>query len=174
MHFRLSLLADAALLIGGLGGLPAGAQILVPERPGDERQRFPEIPLEPAPAPGLTLPPLPPAPSDQRLSTQLRVFVKRIKLTGNTVFSEVELAPVVIPYEGRALTSEDLQALRQALTRHYIDHGYINSGAEIPDQEVKAGVIEVRIIEGRLTELELRGNDWVRDSYIKKRVLLGS
>jgi hypothetical protein len=55
MCFRLSLLAGAALLIGGLGGLPAGAQILVPERPGDERQRFPEIPLERAPAPGLTL-----------------------------------------------------------------------------------------------------------------------
>jgi hemolysin activation/secretion protein len=31
-----------------------------------------------------------------------RVFVKRIKLTGNTVFSEEELAPVVTPYEGRA------------------------------------------------------------------------
>jgi hemolysin activation/secretion protein len=180
MHFGLSflrLLAGTAVLIGGLGVLPAGAQIggvQVPERPGDERQRFPEIPLEPAPAPGLTLPPLPLAPSDQRLSTQLRVFVKRIKLTGNTVFSEAELAPVVIPYEGRALTSEDLQSLRQALTRHYIDHGYINSGAVIPDQEVKTGVIEVRIIEGRLTELELRGNNWVRDSYIKKRVLLGS
>lgn len=188
MRFRLSLLAGAALLIGGLGVLPAGAQIdgvqvperpvpdRLPERPGDERQRFPEIPLEraPAPAPGLTLPPLPPATSDQRLSTQLRVLVKRIKLTGNTVFSEEELAPIVAPYEGRTLTSEDLYALRQALTRHYIEHGYINSGAEIPDQEVKAGVIEVRIIEGRLTELELSGNDWVRDSYLKKRMMLGS
>ncbi len=59
MHFGLSLLcllASAAVLIGGLGVLSAGAQIgevQVPERPGDERQRFPEIPLEPAPAPGL-------------------------------------------------------------------------------------------------------------------------
>jgi hemolysin activation/secretion protein len=102
------------------------------------------------------------------------VLVKRIKLTGNTVFSEEELAPIVAPYEGRTLTSEDLYALRQALTQHYIEHGYINSGAEIPDQEVKAGVIEVRIIEGRLTELELSGNDWVRDSYLKKRMMLGS
>jgi hemolysin activation/secretion protein len=154
MRLRLSLLAGAALLISSLGVLPAGAQIdgvqvperpiperPIPERPGDERQRFPEIPLEraPAPAPGLTLPPLPPATSDQRLSTQLRVLVKRIKLTGNTVFSGEELAPIVAPYEGRTLTSEDLYALRQALTRHYIEHGYINSGAEIPDQEVKAG-----------------------------------
>src|SRR5918999_264982 len=100
MRSRLSLLASAALLIGGLGVLPAGAQIdgvqvperpvlperpipgPVPDRPGDERQRFPEIPLEraPAPAPGLTLPPPPPGPSDPRPPPQLRALVEPIKL----------------------------------------------------------------------------------------------
>ena len=47
------------------------AQILVPERPGDERQPFPEKQIEPlSPPPSLILPP-PPKPFDERLSTQL-------------------------------------------------------------------------------------------------------
>jgi Hemolysin activation/secretion protein len=147
---------------GGLG---------VPERPGDERQRFPEQPYQPPTPPALTLPPLPPS-EDQRLSRQLRVFVRRIKLTGNTVFSEQTLAPLIKPYEGRELTSEDLQVLRSQLTRYYIDHGYINSGAVIPDQQVKDGVIELRIFEGRLTDIGVSGNDWLRESYISKRLAL--
>jgi hemolysin activation/secretion protein len=117
-----------------------------------ERQHFPEKQIEPpSPPPSLILPP-PPKPSDERLSTQLQVSIKKVQVTGNTVFSAQELAPIIAPYEGRLLTSDALQALRQALTVHYINHGYINSGAVIPDQEVKEGVIEVRIIEGRLSE----------------------
>jgi len=146
-----------------------------PERPGeDKRREFPEVPLEkPSPLPQLTPPPAP-LPEEQRLSSQLEVLVRQIKLNGNAVISDQELAGVVAPYENRTLSSEDLQSLRQALTIHYINEGYVNSGAVIPDQEVKDGVIEIQIVEGKLTDIELSGNDGLRDSYIKKRLRLGS
>jgi len=67
------------------------------------------------------------------------VFVREIRVTGNTVFTPAELTEVTDSYVNRALTVEDLEALRLALTRYYVTRGYVNSGAIIPDQTVTEG-----------------------------------
>ena len=59
------------------------------------------------------------------------------------------------------------------LTLHYVNNGYVNSGAVIPDQTVADGVITFDIIEGELTRIDLEGNKWFRDGYIRKRLALG-
>ena len=40
---------------------------------------------------------------------------------------------------------------------HYVEAGYVNSGALIPDQEVRDGVIEIQIVEGRLADVVVNG-----------------
>jgi len=47
------------------------------------------------------------------------------------VFSTEELGKITEPYENRIVASSELEDLRVALTRYYIDHGYINHGAGI-------------------------------------------
>ena len=69
---------------------------------------------------------------------------------------------------------EDLEALRLALTRHYITRGYVNSGAIIPDQTVTDGVLTLQVIEGQLNRIEVEGNRWFRDSYFQKRLALSA
>lgn len=76
-------------------------------------------------------------------------------MTGSTVFSATELAGATAPYTNRAVTTADLEELRLALTRLYVEKGYINSGAVIPDQTVTNGVISFQIIEGSLSRVEL-------------------
>jgi hemolysin activation/secretion protein len=85
------------------------------------------------------------------------VAVKRIRFVGNTVFSAQTLRAVVMQFENRSLRGEDLESLRQKLTRFYVDAGYVNSGATIPAQSVADGVLEVRITEGRLTDVKISG-----------------
>jgi hemolysin activation/secretion protein len=162
-----------------LTSAPALAQRVIPRidptgRSGDRRPDLLEDQLLPPPAEPLpALPPsLAPAPVQEPL---LRgVLVRKIIVTGNTVFTPQELAQVTAPYENRVLTSEDLESLRRALTVHYIDHGYINSGAVLPDQAVVDGVVTVRIVEGKLSSIEIEGNRWFKDSFIKDRVALGA
>jgi hemolysin activation/secretion protein len=67
-----------------------------------------------------------------------------------------------------------LEELRLALTRYYVERGYITSGALIPDQTIIDGVITFRMIEGELTSIEVEDNRWFRDSYIRRRLALGA
>lgn len=169
----LDCLALACLALGaqaqGLSGVHPLGQSGLPPLPTLEEQA-PKPPASPI------LPPLPPVPLEdrQRLSHQVRVFVQQIKVEGNTIFPVEKLAAITQRYVGRELTTEDLEALRLELTRLYIEAGYVNSGAVIPDQSVSAGVITYQIIEGQLTDMTISGTKWFRDSYIRQRLALGA
>jgi len=92
---------------------------------------------------------------------------------GSTVFSQQELEDAVAPWAGRTIRSEDLVAVRNALTQLYIEDGYVNSGAVLPDQEFEDGIVELRIIEGSLGEIRISGNEQFRDRYLRDRIELG-
>jgi len=126
----------------------------------------------PPPLPGSILPPLEPE-QETRLGGR-RILVRKIEIVGNTIIATSELAAVVAPYQNKWLTAEDLESLRLALTRAYVTKGYVNSGAVLPDQNVADGIIKYKIIEGQLSDIELKGNTWLRDYYIKSRLRLGA
>ena len=96
-----------------------------------------------------------------------------IRVTGNTVFKAGELEQLTAPYLGRDVTAEDLSALRQALTLKYVNAGYINSGALLPDQKVAEGVIEYRMVEGTLSDITVTGTEHLDSSYVRERLALG-
>ncbi len=98
--------------------------------------------------------------------------MREIRVIGSTIFSAEELAKVTAPYVNREVTSEDLEALRVALTLLYVNNGYVNSGAILPDQTVTEGVVTYQIIEGRLSAVDVEGNRWFRSSYFQKRFFL--
>ncbi len=125
--------------------------------------------------PGQVLPPVTPLPAEEAEQLPLpRVFVGAITVTGNTVFTADELATVTAPYANRELTTEDLEELRLALTRYYVTHGYVTSGAILPDQSVAEGVLTLHIIEGKLSRITIDGNTWFRAGYIRRRLALGT
>jgi hemolysin activation/secretion protein len=136
-----------------------------------EPPTLPEKVRPPTPPPGTLLPPTPIPPKEGPFP-QLRVFVREIKVIGSTVFSDEELARVTAPYVNRELSSEDLEALRVALTLLYVNNGYVNSGAILPDQTITEGVVTFEIIEGRLSAVDVEGNRWFRSSYFQKRFFL--
>jgi len=146
----------------------ARAATIDPTGRSGEAPTLPKDFQTPTPPPGTLLPPAPLAPKGEPFPA-LRVFVREIMVTGSTVFSPQELDKVTASYLNRELTSEDLEALRVALTLLYVNNGYVNSGAILPDQTVTGGVVSYQIIEGELTGIEVRGNQWFRPSYLQKR-----
>jgi hemolysin activation/secretion protein len=116
--------------------------------PREPRPQLPEF-IRPA-EPGLELPP-PPRQRAPRLSQEPALFLRGVRFDGNTVLPEQELARIAADFVGRQVSADDLQELRYRLTERYIESGYINSGAVLPDQDVVDGIITYRIIEGQLS-----------------------
>lgn len=157
----LPLALASILLIGGdafaQGGVPGVT------RPGDRR---PEVPaFEEEAEPRLELPEVPPETGG--LAPGLFVTVRGYRFSGNSVFSDDELAEVTAPWVRDGVTSEDLLAVRNAVTRHYVEAGYVNSGAYIPDQDAAGGVVELRIVEGRLSRVEIEGTRRLRRRWVE-------
>lgn len=92
-----------------------------PDALRNEKPKLPDTQLRPPQKkPKFSLPPINTTPDNkQRLSSAFKIFVKKIRLTGNTAFTEKELQEITGHYENRTITNEELQALRHQLTRYY-------------------------------------------------------
>ncbi len=103
------------------------------------------------------------------------IQVKKINVTGSTIFGPDQLNPIVQPYEGRALTLEQLREAADKITQLYLDRGYITSRAILANQVVPSeGIVEIRVIEGSLEEIRIEGTRRVKPSYVRRRVQLGA
>ncbi len=148
--------------------------VLPPTPKPDESGALPPNPQEPFRlrlAPVEIKPVLPPLSSGlaggNTLASSLHVHVKGFRFKGNHAFLDFQLQKVVAPYKNRDLTSTELEEARQAVTLKYVQAGYINSGAILPDQDLKGGIVLFQIVEGRLTRIDLSGNWWYRGWWLK-------
>jgi hemolysin activation/secretion protein len=152
----------------GLGG-PGGS--IFETRPSERRPPLPpyekpeEVPLEVPKKPEL---------EQKGLPYAIRVFIREFRITGNTVIPTEELKKVAAPFENRDVTNNELAELRNRLTKVYINKGYINSGAVIPDQKVVDDTIEIRIIEGKLERIDIEGTKRFKPKYFTSRLELGA
>jgi len=121
-------------------------------------------PATPEPSPGPT-----PA-GDGALTAVGSIRLVDVRVQGNTVFSEQELAELTAPLENQDVSFETLQELRHELSRRYVDRGYVTSGVVIPDQRVTEGVVVLHAIEGELTQIDVEGNRRLRSRPIERRV----
>jgi hemolysin activation/secretion protein len=100
------------------------------------------------------------------------IAVQGFQFKGNTVFKDRELERTIENFRGRELLQEDLDRVRYHLTQLYVLNGYLNSSATIPDQDLKGGILQIQITEGRLTDVITRGNKALSDRYLSSRILL--
>ena len=87
------------------------------------------------------------------IADQAVIDVRRYVLDGDIrAFRREELQAVVAPFAGPGKTFEDLDAARVAITKKYVDAGFVNSGATLPDQDFDPaiGSVTLRVVEGKL------------------------
>ena len=98
------------------------------------------------------------------------VVLKGIEFDGNTVFSDEELFALVNERVGKKTGVEELEAIRKTISQHYFDAQYVNSGAVIDEQDMSNGVLVVRIVEGRLDNINVLNEGWLRSGYVTSRI----
>lgn len=137
----------------------ASAQILLPgsAAPGRAEQSL-EVPGPLGLPMTPVTPPLaePPAPVADAAGPSF--ILNDIEITGNTVLSNAELAPLYQARIGQPVELNDLYAIVNAITSAYRDAGYLLSQAILPPQEVKEGKVRIQIVEGYIAEVKIEGD----------------
>jgi hemolysin activation/secretion protein len=156
--------------------IPGTEVLLMPQLPPSEKP-LPHRTLKLGP-PGVTEPILPPV-NFEALGRSGRLWsfhgvVREFRFTGNRVFSDSTLSKVVEKYRNREINADDIEQARQDLTLFYVNKGYINSGAILPDQDGKNGIITFQLVEGQLTGIKLKGNFWFRSWWLRNEIRRGS
>ncbi|WP_224092391.1 ShlB/FhaC/HecB family hemolysin secretion/activation protein [Nostoc sp. MS1] len=105
-----------------------------------------------------------------------KLYVKEIRVIDSTVFGQSDFAPVVKPFEGRELTAEEVRKAADAVTQLYLNQNYLNSRAVpvTPQPGATDGVLVIRVIEGRLADIDIEGTQHVNPAYIRSRIRLGA
>jgi len=160
--------AVAAILHGSLTALAQETRPLLPDRPSGRELESPEY-LPPKPAPLFELPPVPKPGAPSTASPTLAV--QAFSFSGNKVVPTLVLEELAAPFAGREVSLAELEELRQKISRYYVDHGYINSGALLMPGFYRDGVVSVVIVEGKIDELRAAGLERLRASYLRQRLL---
>ncbi len=165
---------------GGWGDLPQIAQI-----PSFQPDRTPppsQAPIQPqTPAP---LPPpeqllqspssIPPTPEPIPGKVPESIVVERFEFEGNTAIGNADLAAVTETFTKRRITFAELFQARAAVTKLYIDRGYITSGALIPPQKLQDGVIKIQVVEGGLESINVVGTRRLNPDYVRSRLAIAT
>lgn len=98
------------------------------------------------------------------------VAVSEVRIEGATVLGDAELTAIAAEYSGRTLYIEDLVDLANNITEHYVEAGFITSGAYLPDQDISDGVLTVNVVEGELSDILIESNGRYSPNYLRKLI----
>lgn len=102
------------------------------------------------------------------------IRVDRYRVVDSTVFTADELDALTSDFVGESVTYADIEAARDRITLAYIERGFITSGATIDDQEIENGVVEFRVVEGRLNRIDVTTDGRLQDDYVRLRAALAT
>ena len=108
----------------------------------------------------------PPAAQTQ---TQQHFYIQEYRVEGGGhLLSRVEVEAAVYPYLGPYRTTEDVELARGALEQAYRDKGYQTVTVQIPQQQVKSGVIMLDVVQGEVGRLRVHGSRYFSIEQIKR------
>jgi hemolysin activation/secretion protein len=111
-----------------------------------------------------------PVPEEELPSEQQAVLIERIEMNSSELLTLDDLRSIIDQYEGRKLTIHELKKMTGEINDLYRDKGYITARAILPPQKISDGIVDVRLIEGRIGDISLEGNASTRDTFILSRL----
>ncbi|MBD2356049.1 ShlB/FhaC/HecB family hemolysin secretion/activation protein [Tolypothrix sp. FACHB-123] len=164
--------------------VPNASSILSQQLPPPQDVQPPIPSPSPSPNPPQPLPPpedLLPSPSpnptpEQPFPDKLpeTIVVDKFEIVGSTVFSQEELAAAIAEFTKRPISLAEIFQARSKITDLYVKKGYITSGAYIPPQTIKSGVVKIQIVEGKLEEIQITGTRRLNPNYVRSRLAIAT
>ena len=97
-----------------------------------------------------------------------RIPVKSLRIVGATVVSEATLQALLSDVPGRSFTLAELQHRIQRIGDYYQNMGYPVARAVLPAQDIRDGVVEVLVLEGRIGMVSFENQSLIDDAALAR------
>ena len=105
-----------------------------------------------------------------RAVDSIKFKLNDIQIEGSTIYSEDQLRYLFEPLIKRDIVLEDVRTVADKLELKYRERGYFLARVFIPPQQVKKGIVKIKVIEGYIASVLVEGaNDELRLD-IKRRL----
>lgn len=89
------------------------------------------------------------------------------RVLGNTVLAPAQIEAAVYPQLGPARTLADVEEARRRVEAAYRDQGFGAVYVDVPEQDVEAGVVRLKVTEGRLGRVRVTGARYFANGQIR-------
>jgi len=98
---------------------------------------------------------------------ETRFRVSSVRISGTTVFSDLELLQLVDDIAGHDVTLADLEGAAARISDFYHANGYPVARAYIPAQTIDHGSVEIAVLEGRYGDIDVRNSSKLSESLVR-------
>ena len=96
-----------------------------------------------------------------------RFDVRRYDVSGNTLLSKEQLERVLAPYVGKQRLLADVRRAQEDLGAAYRELGYGTVQVLLPEQNINAGVIRLRVLQPKVGKAVIDGNKHFDNANIR-------
>jgi hemolysin activation/secretion protein len=96
-----------------------------------------------------------------------RFDVQRYVVEGNSLLRQAEIDAVLAPFSGKGRDFGDIQRALEALQDAYTGRGYSAVRVSVPEQDIRAGQVRLRVVEARLNRVRVQGNRFFDDRNVR-------
>jgi hemolysin activation/secretion protein len=104
-----------------------------------------------------------------RKDANVRFTIDEYRVEGADQLPQIEVEEAVYAFLGPSRTAEDVEKARAALEKAYHDKGYQTVTVVLPQQDVQRGVIVLKVTEGRVGRLRVKGSRYYDLAKIKQK-----
>lgn len=98
-------------------------------------------------------------------------LLQKINFEGNTKIPSEELEKLGLEVLGEDVFFDELLEVCQKVTNYYRAKGYLTSYATVPPQRIVDGVATIRIVESKVGEMNIEGEKWTREWYLRHIIM---
>jgi hemolysin activation/secretion protein len=168
---RTSTVGTLGLLAGAISGLVIHAATALAQTPPRSQRTPPPARQQPQPQPQQAQQPQQPQPQTQTAPSQppapVRFEIQRYIVEGNTLLAQKDIDKILAPFSGKDRDFGDIQRALESLQDAYAARGYNAVRVSVPEQDIRAGQVRLRVVEARVRRVKVDGNRFFNEKNVR-------
>ena len=103
----------------------------------------------------------------QPQSDEKVIFVKEVRTSRSEILAEEEIQQITDKYEGRNASINDLLDIVDSINELYRTKYRAVAKAILPPQKIEDGVVEIRLVEGRVGDILVEDSRYTKESFFR-------